>query len=485
MRLAPSLRTALLLATAILLPACGAGDAGAPRLVVLYAPCTVNRAALGPYAPELGFTPRLDAFAREAVVFDAHRTESGISGTSFASLFSGTQADRHGVFQHPHSLPDELHLIFEAFGDAGFETWYWGGHAMAGSKLGYAQGVPAEHLADIGLVGTDPRFVSLLERLRDDPDARALVVTSFSVTHTPWDLQHVRPFLKRHPEEAASLGHAELFDSLRLFERNAFQFQSDFRGAAQRLDLTTEDVERMAAALEVIYRSKVWLLDGLVGTVLDANAAHGLDAKSLVAFTADHGQQLYRSDRLFQWTHGPDLAPEVIDVPLLIRGDLPPDRIEAVTRSVDVYPTLAGLAGIQPLPPVVDGVDLAPALRGEAPLPELHAYSHGTLRRFKFFDPDTIDGIWAARSDGSRTYVSRKLQGRWDLATEDDDGVRRSVEPSDPEHATAAIELRRYREHMIAAYRRLSPTEATSKEEALELLEPDEAEALRALGYIE
>ncbi len=48
-----------------------------PRLVLLYAPCTVNRSFLSPYDEKVGYTPHLSAFAREAVTFRRHQTEAG------------------------------------------------------------------------------------------------------------------------------------------------------------------------------------------------------------------------------------------------------------------------------------------------------------------------------------------------------------------------------------------------------------------------
>jgi len=38
------------------------------RLVLLYAPCTLNREYLSPYDPAVDFTPALEAFSRDATV---------------------------------------------------------------------------------------------------------------------------------------------------------------------------------------------------------------------------------------------------------------------------------------------------------------------------------------------------------------------------------------------------------------------------------
>ena len=63
-------------------------EPAAPRLVLLYAPCTVNRDSLAPYGAAVRYTPNLAAFARESVVFLRHQTETDQSGPAYASLFA-------------------------------------------------------------------------------------------------------------------------------------------------------------------------------------------------------------------------------------------------------------------------------------------------------------------------------------------------------------------------------------------------------------
>jgi len=345
--------------------------ASPPRLIILYATCTVNRDFLAPYNDGVEFTPNLDRFAGEAAVFSNHRTETGISGPSFASIYSGTQADRHGVFKHPKKLGDDLYLIFEAFADAGYDPYYWTAHVMSRPGLNYAQGVEKANTIRAPLTGDDERFRELLARLDEDEDYRALVVTSFSVTHGPWDLEQTEPFRESFPSEAEGVTPEEVRRYHDLFRANHIPFQTRFAKTVERLRLTPTDVDRLARVLAFIYQSKINLLDSYFGGVVQAVDDAGLADTSVIAFTADHGQTLYEEGRRFNWTHAPDLAPEVIDVPLLIRGPknlVPARRVDAVSRSIDVYPTLAGLAGIAvPMEKGVVGVDLSASLRGEAP----------------------------------------------------------------------------------------------------------------------
>ena len=171
-----------------------------PRLVLLYAPCTVNKHYLSPYAPSVGYTPHLQAFAEESTVFRRHQTEAGQSGIAYASIFSGAGATRHGAFRHPVTLSDDLYLVSEAFADQGYETFFWNGHLLGGPN--YGQGVPAGNLWPRGLVADDARFQAILERLRSDESYRAFVMTNFTVTHGPYRMAGAGPFRKRHPVEA-------------------------------------------------------------------------------------------------------------------------------------------------------------------------------------------------------------------------------------------------------------------------------------------
>src|SRR5262245_17996968 len=85
---------ALLLSLFFLPAACGRGPGGSakPRLVVLYAPCSLRCGSLEPYDSSIPFTPSLVAFAKDSVVYEKHDTEKPESGIAYASLFTGSQA---------------------------------------------------------------------------------------------------------------------------------------------------------------------------------------------------------------------------------------------------------------------------------------------------------------------------------------------------------------------------------------------------------
>jgi len=104
----------------------------------------------------------------------------------------------------------------------------------------------------------------------------------------------------------------------------------------------------------------------------------------LIVFTSDHGEVLYRPDSQIEWTHSCAfgcLEPEALNIPLIIRPpQRPPQHIYAnVTRSMDVFPTMAGLCDLKISSNAVDGLDLSSAVVGESEKPNLTAFSCSEL----------------------------------------------------------------------------------------------------------
>jgi arylsulfatase A-like enzyme len=463
-----------------------------PRLVLLYATCSLNKQYLAPYDPAVGYTPVLRALQPRSVVFERHRAEAGHSGVDYAALFSGSHADRHGVFFHPKKLADSLVLVTEAFASGGYEAWFWGGHPLASPSLNYAQGVGKERAFERRLVAGDPEWKKLLARLRADPGGRAFVITNFSVTHPPYPDTHVRGFCELYPAECRDVPW-DRFASIRDVLYSG-RLSYDFEATVKRYKLTPEVVKDIARVAEVLYKSDVWHLDHIFGELMAEIEDAGLLPESLVAFTSDHGEVLYDETAPFKWTHGYQLTTMDLGIPLLLLGPgLRPRTYEETTRSIDVAPTLLGLAGVALPAGTMGGIDLSPALRGQSPPSHVAAFSHTMLLNEliaadqpntllgRLFRPEDIDGMWVAAREGDRTYkLARRDGSRWteeayDLAA-DPHEARNVFDPRSPRDQAAMAELRRYKETLADAYRHGA--------RAIDPAREDQIERLRSLGYI-
>jgi len=207
---------------------------------------------------------------------------------------------------------------------------------------------------------------------------------------------------------------------------------------------------------------------------------------------------LYREHALFRWTHGYQLAPEVLHVPLIVRAPgVAPGRYAGVTRSVDVFPTLAGLAGLAPDGlPTTDGEDLAPVLRARAAPPVLHAYVHTAVisaaqsskqdsypLRDGLFPASDPTSMWVGRRDDDLFYQLRRLDGEhWRVSLFDlarDPGLERDLfDESDPNHARVAKRLASYKAQLVEAYEHFAALPGR------DLSLRDQLRKLRELGYV-
>jgi Sulfatase len=488
---------------------CGRGEVVEPRLVLLYATCTVNRDSIAPYGKDVDYTPNLAAFARGSVVFQRHQTETAQSGAAYASIFSGTQVDRHGVYRHPARLSEDLYLVSEAFADHGYEAHFWSGHPMASAGLGYGQGVRPENVhrrrpgvADLySLTANDADFAAILRRLREDPSYRAYVQVDFTITHGPYtsvDPRAVADFRREHPEDWPPLSDEEIARWARFYAANYLRLQWDFPAVVREKRLRPADVARLAQVVDLHYRVGVMLLDHCFGRLVDTIRAAGLLGESLIAFTADHGETLYRENALFKWTHGLQLAPEAIQVPLIVHLPGRKARVGVygpVTRSIDVYPTLAGLSGFTVARSRgLEGLDLSAAVRGLRPPPVLRAFSHTTLLGPELLEQykgwlvsrchpsGTPDDMWVAVRDRDLYARLRRRDGRdWGVDLVDlgrGPGATVPFDPSLPAHRDLAQALEAYKARLVAAYHALDRRGALPVEAAAR-------ERLRSLGYIQ
>ena len=107
------------------------------------------------------------------------------------------------------------------------------------------------------------------------------------------------------------------------------------------------------------YYASVSFMDQQVGRVLDALDQFGLSDSTAVVFTSDHGYHLGEH----QFWQKSNLHEEVVRVPLIIAAPgYSTGETDSMVELVDLYPTLADLAGL-PIPDEVQGKSLRPVLQ--------------------------------------------------------------------------------------------------------------------------
>lgn len=154
-----------------------------------------------------------------------------------------------------------------------------------------------------------------------------------------------------------------------------------------------------------LYGDVIEEIDWSVGEVLKALKEEGLEEKTLVIFSSDNGPSgqaapPWHGGKGSTWEGGHR-------VPLIARwkGRIPEGKVTGeLVATMDFYPTLAGLAGAAlPGDRVIDGVDFAPVLLGEA----------GAKSRRTTLLYDARDGKLAAIREGKWKLHVIEPSERW------------------------------------------------------------------------
>ena len=343
-------------------------------------------------------TPTLDRLAAEGVVLANNYTNLTGTNPSHASIMTGSYPGTHGVRSHMLDvLKPGVSTIAESFASAGYATaglysWVSLEAAYCGLDRGFQTytdltvNLPA-YLASrqssvlaatykrvkelLAFPNTLDRSVALSDQIEDLMDGKADVTTDGALQwlhdylaqprrsgrpfflwvhyfdpHYPYTPPS--PFDRLQPDDCTSCADGSM-PTIRLIE-------------ARKLEqFTPAQVRR----LEEYYDGEIAFADQQLGRLLDELRAQGLDENTLTVVLGDHGEGFGEHAA---WLHGSSVYNQESHVPVFLRfpGRLPAGTVvTAVTRSVDVMPTILHLFGL-PVPSTVDGVSVMPLLRGDA-----------------------------------------------------------------------------------------------------------------------
>jgi len=115
-------------------------------------------------------------------------------------------------------------------------------------------------------------------------------------------------------------------------------------------------------AMKAAFYGMTSQIDWQIGLLIDALKQRGMWSDTILVFTSDHGDLLGDHGLAGK---GPFLLDSLLHVPCLLHAPgLQPQDCDALTESVDLFPTVCGQAGL-PVPEWVNGHDLSPVLGGD------------------------------------------------------------------------------------------------------------------------
>jgi Sulfatase len=341
-------------------------------------------------------TPHIDAFAHDAVDFTNHHVATASTLESWVSFFSSLFPNAHGIRsmypskEEVRAVESRSELLPKILKQRGYSTFVssdWVGNCFDLVDLGFttrrvspvqnfeaflAEASLRAHGLVVLMLGAIPGALGdalipnrasltstarpkiLVDQLFDDVDASVNEKKPFfgllfvSPTHLPYNAR--APFNTKYADPQYTGPHRYHVD-VSAHELITTGFSPS---------LSPDTIQHVRD----LYDGAVSDFDDTVGDVLDRLEQRKLAQNTIVIVTTDHGEDLY--DPGSTLGHGTNFfgGEQSTHIPFFIRGPhLKPTRIDALTRAVDVAPTILSLLEME-IPKVFQGTSFVPLLNG-------------------------------------------------------------------------------------------------------------------------
>lgn len=468
--------------------------ADAPNLVVILID-TLRADHLGVYGYDRPTSPRIDAIARNSVVFNRAVAQAAWTKPSVASLFTGRFVHNHGVIRSRDTLGTDMPTIATLVSGAGYRTAGFSSNPWITPEFRFDRGFDEfESGRAMGpqltnLYRTIRRVERLLKRFGLRPPI-ASSVFGWAGRSNSGNAERDEQLVASVVEWLAGAGDRNPFfiyvhligphDPYDPPQRFADAFARSREPAPHlpppRVQTIFERAEAMpdAARDRMVdqYDGAIAHADYLVGRIDDQLHRLGLVDDTILVIVSDHGEEFYEHGN---WRHGNQLYDEVVRVPMLVRlpgGQATVRRDPAML--VDLLPTVVDLLGV---PVAAEGLG---AIDGRPLFPAPAAFDQSTFSEHWWFQGGTYVSQAAARNGFKLTSTRDEAGGRqreelYDLRR--DPGERNDMSGSAEARDEEIVGLRT----VLADLADDGVAEAGGK---VRKIDSETAERLRALGYL-
>ncbi len=373
-------------------------------------------------------TPRIDSFAKEAVVFKkayAQAPNTPRSVPSFLTSRFPSQVKVDKMFKPYPSVLDDNDTLFEALKAGGMTTIGESSHFYFCDRKRYPD--------------TCGDVVSWMQSNMTQGADEWDNTGALNIPGSNHDNAGPRIIKKSIAKlEELAKGDQKFAMLVHLFEPHSTYMEHE----------GFKITEHGSAALAQKYDYEVAYEDGLIGELLDALDKSGLSKTTTVVLMADHGEAFgvhtFAGEQMF--FHGQTLYRELIHVPLMFRvPGVAPRTVDDVVQMIDLAPTITALFGIA-APTSWQGRSLVPVLDGKTLEPR-PAFSE--LLRAPDWDHE---GKSMVTADGKRHVFYRISDSRWEIFDLDADPDEKiNLVDTDPKSKELQQQLAAWMEGPLAA----------------------------------
>lgn len=463
-----------------------------PQGVILVWIDTLRRDHLSAYGHRRPTSPLIDSLAAQGTLFRDCIGQASWTKVATPSLLTSLYPTAHGVKDFSDRLPGSATTLAEIYRGAGYATLSFSSILFTGQFTNLHQGFEEVHeggsLPDRQSSKTAreyvDRLIGWLEAHREVPFFVFLHVLDPHDPYRPappYDTMWADPARRDEHERQNKELRKRIADPLLRHMGDAMPTRDDLVGAAI-------DPEAYVGYYRDWYDGSIRGMDAEIGRLVERLGNLGLDKRTLLVLSADHGEEFLEHGRTL---HGQSVYGEMNNMPLIFwaPGQVRPGvAVEDTVQAVDVMPTLLEASRL-PVPAGLHGRSLLPLLFPPA----------GTVRAAGWADRPAISEKAVTVQTGAPpprdTESAAVVLNGWKL-------IHNTKRPAGrPEfelfdHRQDPLDLRdlaaqrpdvveRLRRELEAWRRTVASARLKPDSEAAAALSPEELERLRALGYVQ
>lgn len=339
----PSGRIVLWIVVFCLLPAGGglftgcSSEGGRSRSVLLISIDTLRADRLSCYGYERPTSPAIDRLAARGLLFENNIAQSPWTLPSHAAMLTGQLPHRIGMVDDRRTLPADAATLASILDENRFITGAFVNSHYLQRKHGFDRGfLTFEYVAGVDENKGQEITRKAIEWLDRYGEKSFFLFVHYYDVHSSYN-----------PEAEYARQFAGPYDGPA--DGTTIQL---LRAREGEIELSADDI----AFVSDLYDAEIRQLDTAIGELLAHLKSAGLDQKTLVVLTADHGEEFLEHGGLL---HGRTFYNELINVPLVMSGPGVPSnrRVAGVSMLADIVPTLLGRLEIAHGGPF-DGEDL-------------------------------------------------------------------------------------------------------------------------------
>ena len=387
-----------------------------PQGVILVVSDTTRRDHLSGYGYGRETAPTIAGLASQGVRFTDNISQATWTKVSFPTIMTSLYSSTNGVKETNDQLPIAAVTLAQVFHDAGYATVGYSSVQFDGRLTNLHKGYEEFHerssITEAGSKTARTYVDRLSEWLASHRQEPFFVLLHIFDAHPPYEPRRPYNMLWSHIENRSDFD--KNIETLKRFIKNP-----DERGRAMP---TLEEMRKSGVPYDEMMSNFIAWYDGSIkgedteiARLLGRLKELGLADRTVMAVTADHGEEFHEHGRMW---HGQTVYGELTNVPLMFYGPgfVPQGLvINQTVENIDIMPTLLQLSHLT-LPKNIQGQSLLPLIAaaketgsGDASKLESVAESHGWTHR-----PAYSEKAITQQSGGPRPYDTESYSGVFD-----------------------------------------------------------------------